>query len=613
MPFRGARLGWAPGSRAEVHRIDRTYPSYFMKKRPTPPAQVRRHRLARWSVAAIFASLAAGGAAHAQTTYTYSTTLTSTAWLTTANWTGNTGHYPGAPTTASSSGGASNDIADFGVVAISTLGINFNTTGGGLTLGTIDAVSTYNKAIAIGDSSGSTTGVLTLTGNTLNNIANTIVSSEGSKSLTLQPTQGTGTTMSISLANKANVVQVNGTGDIVISTVISEATAGSALTVTGTSTSNALTLSGANSFSGGLVAAGAEVDVSADNNLGAAGGSITINGGRLGFATNSFVVDSTRAVFLGANPTGGSTTGTLSIKGSITTTFNQGFQNLTGSAGDLVKQGGGTLAMGGVSTYSGNTFLNNGITQLTTGNDRLPTSTTVYLGQTASNNTGTLNLNGFNQQIAGLNSTNATTGAPTAKNTVTSAGTAVLTLGGSGTYAYGDGSATNSGVITGALAVNKTGSGTQTLSDANTYTGNTSISAGTLILGPNGSINGSTSVQVTGTGALTLTNATALGDSSTLSLVSGTTLNLNGASGTSETIGNLILDGTTEPANTYTASQLMALDPSINFTTGFGETLTVTAVPEPATVFGGLLLVGAFGWNQRRRLQGLVAGRPLSV
>lgn len=31
-----------------------------------------------------------------------------------------------------------------------------------------------------------------------------------------------------------------------------------------------------------------------------------------------------------------------------------------------------------------------------------------------------------------------------------------------------------------------------------------------------------------------------------------------------------------------------------------------TPVPEPATIFGGLLLVGALSWNQRRRLGGLV-------
>ena len=50
-----------------------------------------------------------------------------------------------------------------------------------------------------------------------------------------------------------------------------------------------------------------------------------------------------------------------------------------------------------------------------------------------------------------------------------------------------------------------------------------------------------------------------------------------------------------------------------NRTTGglSGETSTVSAVPGPATVFGGILMVGALGWNRRRRsagLAGLVRG-----
>ena len=41
---------------------------------------------------------------------------------------------------------------------------------------------------------------------------------------------------------------------------------------------------------------------------------------------------------------------------------------------------------------------------------------------------------------------------------------------------------------------------------------------------------------------------------------------------------------------------------------GFYEVFPVVAVPEPATFFGGLLLVGALGWSQRRRF---VCRRPV--
>ena len=391
--------------------------------------------------------------------------------------------------------------------------------------------------------------------------------------------------------------EIDSSGGLTISSNITQLNGvAAALTIKGTG-GGVVTLSGTNTFSGGLVAQGTEVDATSDASLGAAGGSLTINGGRLGF-NGTYTVDSTRSFYLGANSSGGNKTGSLSVGSGFTATINQGIQNLSGAVGDLVKQATGTLVLGGQSSYSGNTFLNNGTTKIAVAN-ALPSTTTLALGQTASANVGAFDLNGFNQQVAGLNSTNATTGAPTAKNTVTASAAGTLTLGGSGTYVYGDGSATNSGIITGALSINKTGTGTQTFGDTNTYTGSTTVSGGTLVLSSNGSINGSTSVVVNGTGALTLQNATSLTDTGTLSLTSGTTLSLNAGSGTSESIGVLILDGTMEAAGTYTASQLTALDSGINFSSSNGETLTV--VPEPATVAGGLLMVGALGWTLRRR------------
>ncbi len=98
-----------------------------------------------------------------------------------------------------------------------------------------------------------------------------------------------------------------------------------------------------------------------------------------------------------------------------------------------------------------------------------------------------------------------------------------------------------------------------------------------------------------------MANATALSDAGTLSLTRGTTLNLNAASGTSETISGLTLDGTSEPAGTYTVSQLTGFDSSILFTSGSGETLTIAAVPEPTTWLAGVLtvLLGTVAWKRR--------------
>ena len=198
------------------------------------------------------------------TVYTWSTTTTGFAWLNASHWTGNAGHYPGVDANSNSiADGASNDVAAFSSMAFaaSIVGINFsgsssngvtNNTGadGSLTLGAIDYLSTTNKSISIGDNAG-TAGTLTLTGVTLNNVANTVLGNEGPNSLTLAPRIGGGTQdMTLALGNPTNnVVQVNRTGGITINTAIKNAAGVAArLTKTGTGT---LTLSHANTYSGG--------------------------------------------------------------------------------------------------------------------------------------------------------------------------------------------------------------------------------------------------------------------------------------------------------------------------------------------------------------------------
>src|SRR5205823_801940 len=134
------------------------------------------------------------------TVYTWSTTTTGFAWLNASYWTGNPGHYPGVDANSKSiADGASNDVAAFSSMAFAStiLGINFppssnngvsNNSGanGLLTLGAIEYLSTTNKSISIGDNSGSA-GTLTLTGVTLNAVADTVLANEGSHSLTLAP------------------------------------------------------------------------------------------------------------------------------------------------------------------------------------------------------------------------------------------------------------------------------------------------------------------------------------------------------------------------------------------------------------------------------------------
>jgi autotransporter-associated beta strand protein len=147
-------------------------------------------------------------------------------------------------------------------------------------------------------------------------------------------------------------------------------------------------------------------------------------------ALTSATIGSGRTIYVG------STAGTsLSIQGTTGVTTFDGIIADKTSNGILVKQVTGTLILGGASTYTGSTSINNGTIKLQTGNDRLPIGTTLNIGQATSTNLGTFDLNGFNQQIAGLVSTSGTN-TTTSKNTVTSATAATLTIGGSGDYSY---------------------------------------------------------------------------------------------------------------------------------------------------------------------------------
>lgn len=82
-------------------------------------------------------------------------------------------------------------------------------------------------------------------------------------------------------------------------------------------------------------------------------------------------------------------------------------------------------------------------------------------------NSSVLNMNSFTETVNGLASTSAST-----------------SINGSGKLILGDNNATASyaGNIAGELAVEKIGSGTQTLSGTNSYTGDTTVSGGTLTL-----------------------------------------------------------------------------------------------------------------------------------
>jgi hypothetical protein len=116
-------------------------------------------------------------------------------------------------------------------------------------------------------------------------------------------------------------------------------------------------------------------------------------------------------------------------------------------------------------------------------------------------------------------------------------------------------------------------------------------------------------LTLVGNSTINLTANTNNSDLHFLSITTGVALTINnwlGTGGTSGT-GDKIFVGN---SITYSDAQLA----QISFTgfgtgatqIGFGEIVPLSAVPEPSTIVGALLLAGFVGYRERRRVRGLL-------
>jgi autotransporter-associated beta strand protein len=233
-----------------------------------------------------------------------------------------------------------------------------------------------------------------------------------------------------------------------------------------------LTLSGTSSYSGGTTISGGILSISSDANLGAAPGSasaanLVIDGGT--FATSvSMTLNANRGIAVG--PASGSGSGSFAVATATTLTYGGTLADNSTGAGGLIKTNtSGTLVLAGANTYSGDTAIAGGTL-------RLGNAAAIPSGPGKGNLTlasgSTLDLNNFSPSVNGL------AGAGTITNSLTGA----LSFSAGGNNAAGS----FSGVIqdgNGTLALTKTGSATLTLGGPSTYSGDTTVSNGTLQLG----------------------------------------------------------------------------------------------------------------------------------
>ena len=330
-----------------------------------------------------------------------------------------------------------------------------------------------------------------------------------------------------------------------------------------------LTLSGTNSYTGGTTLSQGTLIGSSN----AAFGTGTITLGDAGTGSNNIAVrlansaDITNAVTVSASGTGTATIGTsgtgavgnaTTYSGLITlnraTTFDGTATDrlaidgqVTGAVGTLTVSGGFRTTLQSTSNnFTGNIVITGTgtILQASVGSagEVIPNAANVDVG------TGAI------LQLAGAANSTETIGALTGTGTVTRnvSGTQTLVVGG------GNATGTFSGVIqngSGTVAIAKTGTGTEIFSTGNTYSGGTTISQGSLIVGNatgagtgvvtlNDASTGTNATNFQANGAFTVANTINVSNNGTgISTIGTTTFNVGGVA----TIfsGNITLDKAT--------------------------------------------------------------------
>lgn len=276
-----------------------------------------------------------------------------------------------------------------------------------------------------------------------------------------------------------------------------------------------------------------------DVTFGATAGTVAVDAGGvavtgMSFTTDGYLVTGPGAIALNGTGATAVSVGTSGDTATISANITNGTNNT------LQKTGTGTLALSGTNTFA-NLDIDGGTVQLDSA--------------TAFGNTGNVNVGGATLDLGGNSfSTNSFIG----QNATLNNGT----LSSSNNFQVQN--ATIGAVLGGTGGLNTVGNGTVTLNGANTYTGNTSVSIGTVKIGASERISNSSNLVMSG-GTFDLNNFT-----ETVNDFSG-----SGAVTTGGPNGrlNVTVAGTSTYSGTFSGATGVALD---YFTKSGSGTLTLT-------------------------------------
>ncbi|EDY16010.1 autotransporter-associated beta strand repeat protein [Chthoniobacter flavus Ellin428] len=505
-------------------------------------------------------------------------------WSNSANW--SSGTIPGS---------AAGDIANltFNITTNVTVTLDTSRTLGTLNIGD---TTTQSNSYTLASGSGSTltfdngvsaaalTQNSTSNGDTISaamllNSALNINDNNATKSLTLSGTIGAGTT-----GTKIITITGSAVGGVVISGSIG---AGSGdVSIVKNNGNNTLTLSGNNTFTGGVTLNLGTLALNNAGALGATASALTITGGTVtgtatigngnaenwngdftfggsgnfGTGTGAVTINANRKVTIGG-------TGTYTVGGAIGQSTSGLALTVANGASNFIT---GTLVLGGANTYTGGTNITGGLVQFLNAS-AIPASGSIVVGSG-----GAVSVSGVYTTLAGwLGESHLSTTSTGALALIADSsenfdpgtpGYGALSLGAgvgktvnytgtitpaSGVYRVGGGGGAlnlnNTNAITGgnSLVTGNGGGGTVVLAQSNDYSGTTTVASGILQVG-----NGSTTGSISNTSSVVANGALAFNHSDTVTF--GTAVSGTGGIAQAGT-GVLIINGT---SNTYATTSI---------------------------------------------------------